>query len=92
MQRCTAVNHTCYAQRTSPEPADQLAALLHAGPEPLQDGLVLLVGAALSCCLHKLQRLGWRLFHVRPHSGNELQENGCLSCECCQLSSTPFTS
>ena len=92
MRRCTVVNHTCYAQSTSPEPADQLAALLHAGSEPLQDGLMLLVGAAGRRCLHKLQRLGPMLFHVRPHSGNELQEKGRLSCACCQLSSTPFTS
>lgn len=92
MRCCTAVKHMRHAQSTPPQPADKLTALLHAGPEPLQDVLVLLVCAAGRRCLHKLQRLGWMLFRVFPHPRDELQESGRLSCTCCQLSNTSFTS
>lgn len=54
-------------------------ALLNAGPEPAQDGLVLVMIAAGRSCLHKLQRLGPMVFHVGPQSGNELQEGGRFS-------------
>ena len=73
------MKHTRNARDASPQPADKLMALLNAGPEPAQDGLVLVMIAAGRSCLHKLQRLGPMVFHVGPQSGNELQEGGRFS-------------